>query len=155
MQSLSIEYFRFEEDFMEDNIRCIPMIVRFKLDACGVKLKLKEWSKMTFDERALLAEHPIDSSNEVAKYKEILIQLITKHTGNEATLLTINLNPDWSLADRLPNALEEKLIELNLSMSIEQWQRLSTLQRFALLKLTRPGHENKNFPKAMKEFGLV
>jgi hypothetical protein len=155
MQPLTIEYFRFEEDFMEDNIRCIPMIVRFKLDACGIKLKLKEWSKMTFDERALLAELPIDSSNEVARYKEILMQLITKHTGNEATLLTVSLNPDWSLADRLPNALEEKLIELNLSMSIEQWQRLSTLQRFALLKLTRPGHENKNFPKAMKEFGLI
>jgi hypothetical protein len=29
------------------------------------------------------------------------------------------------------------------------------LQRFALLKLFRPGHESKNFRKAMIEFGLA
>src|SRR5688572_30077237 len=30
-----IEYFAFEEDFMEENVRCIPMIVRFKMDKSG------------------------------------------------------------------------------------------------------------------------
>ena len=44
-------YFNFEEDFVENNVRCIPMIVRFKLDACGIKLKLSEWSKMVIEER--------------------------------------------------------------------------------------------------------
>ena len=39
-----IEYFNFEEDFVEKNIRCIPMIVRFKMDKAGIKLKLAEWS---------------------------------------------------------------------------------------------------------------
>ncbi|NVN38861.1 nitrate reductase associated protein, partial [Komagataeibacter swingsii] len=29
---------------------------------------------------------------------------------------------------------------------------LSVLQRFALLKLTRPGHENQNFEPALREF---
>lgn len=29
------------------------------------------------------------------------------------------------------------------------------LQRFALYKLTRPGHDNDNFLPAMREFGLV
>jgi hypothetical protein len=29
------------------------------------------------------------------------------------------------------------------------------LQRFVLIKLCRPGHENENFPKAVKEFGLI
>jgi hypothetical protein len=28
IESVMPEYFRFEEDFVEDNIRCIPMIVR-------------------------------------------------------------------------------------------------------------------------------
>ncbi|WP_353849846.1 nitrate reductase associated protein, partial [Hydrotalea sp.] len=31
-----IEYFQFEEDFVEENVRCIPMIVRFKMDAVGI-----------------------------------------------------------------------------------------------------------------------
>jgi hypothetical protein len=42
-----------------------------------------------------------------------------------------------------------------MNISLTQWRGLTVLQRFALLKLTRPGHENKNFSKAMKEFGLA
>ncbi|MEO6674638.1 MAG: nitrate reductase associated protein, partial [Ginsengibacter sp.] len=43
--------FKFEEDFVEEGVRCIPMVVRFKLDACGIKLKLSEWSTLIFEER--------------------------------------------------------------------------------------------------------
>jgi hypothetical protein len=32
---------------------------------------------------------------------------------------------------------------------------LSVLQRFALFKLTRPGHDNDNLEPAMREFGLL
>jgi|SRR6478609_9211937 len=156
MQRLVIEYFQFEQDFMEDNIRCIPMIVRFKLDACGVKLKLKEWIKMTVDEREQLALLPIDSYGDLDVYKNYVQQLIYSHTGDDATLLPASSNQMyWSSADALPSVLKEKLTESKMNISIAQWKNLSVLQRFALLKLTRPGHENKNFPKAMKEFGLI
>ncbi|RYZ55838.1 MAG: hypothetical protein EOP49_01985 [Sphingobacteriales bacterium] len=51
-------HFKFEEDFMEDGIRCIPMIVRFKLDLAGIKLKLAEWCRFSVDERATLTGLP-------------------------------------------------------------------------------------------------
>jgi hypothetical protein len=51
--------------------------------------------------------------------------------------------------------LKKKATEFNWPISVEKWKLLSSLQRFALLKLFSPGHENKNFPKAMKEFGLA
>lgn len=153
-QLLRVEYFRFEEDFMDDNIRCIPMIVRFKLDACGIKLKLKEWSKMTVQEREQLAERPVDSSTNKNEYHDFVRKLIYRHTGEDATPLTVDVNPAWSLTEQLPQALQQKLRETGLQLSLNQWCGLSTLQRFALVKLSRPGHENKNFPRAMKEFGL-
>lgn len=151
-----VEYFQFEDDFMEDNIRCIPMIVRFKLDACGIKLKLKEWSKMTIEERAKLANLSIDSENQLNAYRNYLEDLIAYQTGQRPSyLLPDQLNSDWSQTDQIPSRLSNKLLEVNMSLSISQWRNLSVLQRYALLKLTRPGHENKNFPKAMKEFGLA
>ena len=156
MQRLTVEYFHFEQDFMEDNIRCIPMIVRFKLDACGIKLKLKEWSKMTVEEREQLALLPIDSAVDLDFYRAYLQRTVHSHTGEHVTLLPINIAYHyWSSVDVLPSVLEEKLEDSKMSISIAQWRKLRVLQRFALLKLTRPGHENKNFPKAMKEFGLV
>jgi hypothetical protein len=148
-------YFRFEEDFVENNVRCIPMIVRFKLDACGIKLKLAEWSRMNVAERENLAELSCDTAEEITQYRYYLQQLIYSRTGNTATELPLMANPAWSVMDEIPFPLQEKLNEFRWAISVQQWQRLSDLQRFALLKLSYPGHENKNFPKAMKEFLLV
>ena len=152
--SLPIEYFLFEEDFVEQNMRCIPMIVRFKMDNAGIKLKLAEWSKFNALEKKELALKPIETKVELNGYQSYLSSLIYKYTRNAPTLLEKNPNPEWALIT-VPKILIEKSIEFNWKITTEQWNALSTLQRFALSKLCRPGHENKNFPKAMREFGIV
>ncbi|RZK53958.1 MAG: nitrate reductase associated protein [Pedobacter sp.] len=149
-----IEYFNFEEDFMEDNVRCIPMIVRFKMDAVGIKLKLAEWSKFNADERVGLAIKTISNSMALSEYHEYLVGLIKKYTNNEATIIAVDEAPAWKEFNQLPIVLQEKLQELDLKIPLKQWRELSDLKRFVLLKLCRPGHENKNFPIAMLEFGL-
>ena len=150
-----IEYFLFEEDFMERNIRCIPMIVRFKMDKAGIKLKLSEWSKFNTEERVELALMPCDDEEETNKYNCYLAGLVKKYTVRDATRMEIDQYPLWGDLYSIPGMLTEKLSEFNWSLSIEEWRGLTNLQRFALLKLCRPKHENKNFPKAMKEFHLV
>jgi len=152
---MKVKYFKFEEDFVEDNVRCIPMIVRFKLDACGIKLKLAEWCKMSMDQRMLLADLPCETPMEVAAYGENLRQLIVSITNQHPTDLKVDHNPQWAQLSEIPSILIEKVKELNLSLSLAQWKGLDTLQRFALLKLSSISHENKNFPKAMREFDLA
>ncbi|GAB2833386.1 nitrate reductase associated protein [Ferruginibacter profundus] len=149
-----IEYFDFEEDFVEENVRCIPMIVRFKMDAAGIKLKLSEWSKFTRAERIQLAVMPAATDEEAKWYNHYLSQLVEKYTGNKATALAIDTNPGWANLENIPEMLAEKAKEFELIITPEKWSSLTNLQRFTLLKLCRPGHENKNFPKAIKEFGL-
>lgn len=148
-------YFQFEEDFMEDYIRCIPMIVRFKLDAAGIKLKLAEWCRFNVEERERLTIQNCNNDDEVAAYRNYLLQLVLRRSGNMATNLTVDSYPAWANLDEVHPSLQEKAKEHNWHISIDQWQSLTNLQRFALLKLYRPGHENKNFPKAMMEFHLV
>jgi hypothetical protein len=150
-----IEYFQFEEDFMEENIRCIPMVVRFKMDEAGIKLKLAEWSRFYSSERIQLALLPAGSSTELKMYFRYLSSLIKKHTGNQPTLLHIDPRPGWQDLQQIPDMIKEKSEELQLDISVQQWQNLSNIQRFALLKLCRPGHENENFPKAAAEFGIL
>ncbi|WP_090558620.1 nitrate reductase associated protein [Pedobacter hartonius] len=150
-----IEYFKFEEDFMEENVRCIPMAVRFKLDAAGIKLKLADWSRFHPSERIKLALLPARTSAETKNYHLFLTGLIKKHTGKQPTLLPVESRPGWLNRQQIPAMLKEKSEELQLDISVEQWSSLSNIQRFALLKLCRPGHENENFPKAAEEFGLL
>jgi len=148
-------YFKFEEDFVEENIRCIPMCVRFKLDSCGIKLQLKEWCKMSVAERNNLAEMSCIPDKAIRKYRSYLKHIIFSHTGKEATELLIEQNPAWDNVYEIPQLLAERLKEFGWTVSLWQWKKLSDLQRFVLMKLCKPGHENKNFPRAIKEFGLA
>lgn len=150
-----IEYFSFEEDFVEKNIRCIPMIVRFKMDKAGIKLKLNEWTRFTVSERVRLATMPCETEKEITQYHECLQELVKKHTNKEATLLEVDSYPGWRLQYSIPVEVRQRLEDQNADMSVEQWRDLTRLQRYALVKLSRPGHESKNFCKATREFGIT
>jgi hypothetical protein len=147
-------FFAFEADFV-DNLRCIPMVVRMKLDTCGVKLKLSHWNQFDRSQRQALVEKPCTTFEESQQYREFLQDLVRDKTGAPAGELTVDEKPAWLDETVVPIALQEKAAEFNLKISIEQWQNLTPLQRFASIKLSRPSHENHNFLPALKEFNLI
>ena len=148
------DFFQFEADFV-DSLRCIPMQVRCKLDTCGIKLKLSDWNQMTTAERQALVELPCNTETEIQFYHDHIQQLIVQSTGIPATKLPIEPHPEWLDSATVPPGLQEKAEEIGVTLTQQHWAALTPLQRFALIKLSRPGHENKNFPKAMVEFHLL
>lgn len=147
-------FFDFESDFVE-SLRCIPMIVRYKLDSCGIKLKLPEWVKISVEEKHQLAFLPCYMDSEIKFYGEFVKKLVWKYANHEASLLT-SVDDCWNILTKVPEEVQTKATEYNCPvLSHKQWIELDTLQRFALVKLSRSGHEGKNFPRAMREFGLI
>ncbi|MGQ4646327.1 nitrate reductase associated protein [Lyngbya aestuarii] len=144
-------FFQFEADFV-DSLRCIPMQVRFKLDTCGIKLKLHQWHKFNPEEHQALVLMPCITEAQVQAYREFLRCLVEKNTGETATDLAVETNPAWMLPDTIPDSVQEKTKEVGATLSPEQWAALTPLQRFALIKLSRSSHENKNFLPALQEF---
>ncbi|MBK5270611.1 MAG: GNAT family N-acetyltransferase, partial [Bacteroidia bacterium] len=71
----NIEYFDFEEDFTEENVRCIPMIVRFKMDLVGIKLQLSEWSMFSIEEKNELVLKVCGNDEEKRTYRNFLSAL--------------------------------------------------------------------------------
>jgi hypothetical protein len=147
------DFFDFEADFV-DSMRCIPMVVRLKLDTCGVKLKLAEWNHFTQSECDRLVELPCLKAEEIASYRDDLSQLIFQHTGQTATLLDVDPDPPWLNDREIPVSIQTKAKEEGLEITLSQWTQLTAIQRFALIKLTRSQHENNNFLPALREFGL-
>lgn len=148
------QFFKFEADFV-DSLRCIPMQVRMKLDTCGVKLKLNHWHQFSQQERQTLVEMPCSTAEEVQIYQQHLQQFVINHTGTPASELPIDEHPAWMDAATIPSSVQEKAGELGVSLTTEQWAGLTPAQRFALIKLSRPSHENKNFLPALQEFQLI
>lgn len=148
------DFFQFEADFVE-SWRCIPMQVRMKLDTCGVKLKLSHWNHFSVEERQILVSLPCITQQESQTYREYLQNLVKEKTGEPAGELPIDDSPPWLDDANVPLAVQEKAAEFELKITAEQWKNLTPSQRFALIKLSLPSHENKNFLPALKEFNLA
>ena len=147
--------FEFEKDFA-GAFQCIPMAVRYKLDLSGVKLSLSQWKRFTEDDRRELLALQCETPTETAQFREKLAALITTRAGEAPKFLAIESAPAWEDGDAVP----DQVIAFAKSLDIEpptlaQWQSLSILQRFTLLKLSRESHDNVNFIPALKEFNLL
>jgi hypothetical protein len=147
--------FQFEQDFA-GSLRCIPMAVRFKLDRCGVKLSLRQWSHFEAEERSRLLQRACHKPPEVEAYRGELEALIRTRSNQPAEYLPIEAAPPWADASRVPPQLIEFAAGLQVpAPSSVRWATLSPLQRFVLLKLSRAKHDHVNFIPAMREFGLI
>ncbi|MEY3867814.1 MAG: nitrate reductase associated protein [Microcoleaceae cyanobacterium] len=147
-------FFAFEADFVE-SLRCIPMQVRLKLDTCGIKLKLEEWNRFSQAERQRLVEMPCLTEVEILSYREKLQQLVIPYTGKNPSELPVETHPAWMDGTTIPESVQEKAKTVGVTISLEQWQNLEPIQRFALIKLARSRHENSNFLPALQEFNLL
>jgi hypothetical protein len=89
-------------------------------------------------------------------YAQFLAQLIENYTGQPpAQLSESKILEGWQAGKNVPPSIHSKALEFGWEITLNGWNALSDLQRYSLLKLTNPSHENKNFPIAMREFGLV
>ena len=103
-------FFQFEQDFVE-SLRCIPMVIRLKLDTCGVKLKLVHWTQFNADERQSLLELSCSTPDEIEKYRQFLQNLITQKTSQPATEIAIASNPPWLDSETIPESVQSKATE--------------------------------------------
>lgn len=147
--------FDFESDFVA-TLRCIPMAVRFKLDRCGIKLSLRQWSRFSALDRRVLLWKLCDAPADIAAYRDHLIELVAARTNEQAKVLVEEQDLAWRNAAAVAPTVINFAAEKGLAApSVAQWGRLTNLERFVLVKLTRDNHDNVNFAPAMIEFGLA
>lgn len=149
---LASRMFLFEADFAGD-LRCLPLAVRRKLDLAGVKLKLVHWHGLNDDERQRLLAWPDDGTS-LGDLRQWLLERSRTLPQGPASPLPPAVEADWQQGEVLPEGLGASCRQLGLALRPDAWQGLDELQRFALVKLSHPGHEHRNLPRALEEFGL-
>lgn len=147
--------FAFEADFV-DTLRCVPMAVRFKLDRVGVKITLRQWSRLTPEDRFDRLMSPCDTAGEIDAYRRALKALVVERAGETPKDLPADATVPWSDAAGTPDQVVAFAGEVGAPPPSDAvWAQLTDLQRFVLLKLSRDNHDNVNFVPAMREFGLA
>ena len=141
--------FGFEKDFV-GNWRCIPLCVRRKLDLIGVKLKLSHWLEFTQEQRQMLVDWPdeLPALNELRKHLRLLTRLMAEGMAKD---LPIGVDEPWQVLGELPSIVQESARRKSIEISVSQWSSLFELERFALCKLARHGHDHHNLDAAFNE----
>ncbi len=143
--------FAFEADFM-GSWRCIPLCVRRKLDLAGIKLKLRHWLALDEGERQQLVDWP-DGPQDLRDFAFHLKRRTATMGDDPVGELPIPHAPPWREGEP-PAGVIAALLPMGQTLNQGQWQRLSELERFALCKLARPGHDHRNLTPALAEFKI-
>ena len=141
--------FAFEQDFI-GNWRCIPLCVRRKLDLSGVKLKLNHWLALTQDQRQQLVDWP-DTPEALQDLRDHLRQCTASMPDGRAKDLVPVTAAPWQQADQLPQEVADAAGARGVELTLTHWRTIGELDRFALCKLVRPGHDHHNLEAAFNE----
>jgi hypothetical protein len=141
--------FAFEQDFV-GSWRCIPLCVRRKLDLIGLKVKLSHWLELSQAQRQQLVDWP-DQTDALQELREQLLAWTRAMTDGEAKPLPLAVVEPWQLEQPVPDDVQRAAGQRDLRLSSDQWAALVELERFALCKLARPGHDHHNLGAAFAE----
>ena len=141
--------FAFEQDFI-GSWRCIPLCVRRKLDLVGLKLKLSHWLEMSHEQRQDLVDWD-DSPDHLAQMRDQLRAWTASMADGVLKDLPPAQTEPWQLTDQLPDQLLDAARRRGIDLTTQAWMRMRELDRFALCKLARPGHDHHNLEAAFSE----
>ena len=149
--------FKFEVESSE-NLRFIPLAVRFNLDRFGLRITLDQWQMLPYDDRVLLARFPVEADREIEpNFDRAVDEMLRTHANVEPEKFAPDADPVWAHADAVPETvIRQSSLAGVSSPSLSRWAELDPFQRYALAKLARrTGELNHDFLPAMREFGLA
>ncbi|SIT39578.1 NAD-dependent aldehyde dehydrogenase associated with FdhD [Paraburkholderia piptadeniae] len=148
--------FNFEIESSE-NLKFIPMVVRFNLDRFGLRISLEQWQMLPHEDRALLARFPVDEDTAIEpNFDHALFEMMRTHANVEPEWFSPEDNPAWRDTAAVPETVLHQANLAHLSPpGVDDWARLDPFKRYVLAKLARKSASNHDFLPAMKEFGLA
>ena len=132
----------------------IPLRFRMSLDLCAVHLSQQQWNRLSLPARQALTGAPCSSHTEIGRLRDMLARFVRDAGGGDLQPTMQSRESAWR-GHSVPDQVRETLQSLCLpAITADAWSSLSDERRFALLKLTRPGHL-RNLESALREFGLI
>lgn len=148
--------FGFEVESSE-NLRFIPLAVRYNLDRFGRRLSLDQWQMLPHADRTLLARFPIEDDREIEPNFDLALdEMLRTHADATPDRFEPDTDPVWAHTDAVPESVIRQSSLCGISSpSLSRWGELDAFQRYALAKLSRKNEVNHDFLPAMREFGLT
>jgi hypothetical protein len=140
-----LRLFAFEAD-IGPSFRRFPMAARYRLDCCGLRLKLEDWQRLSRSERALLSTLCVDTVEQRDLYRQFSAKTLNSVGRTVDGVRAPAAVPPQVSSDEVPPEILDQCDFSGIPpLETKVWKRLDELSRYALVMLSRPGHANRGF----------
>jgi hypothetical protein len=142
--------YRHEADLYPSLSR-VPLHVRMKLDLTGTKISLNDWLAFAIEERYVLCHLPTESEEERKVFSDYIDFLSRKHRGSPVPTTLAIASSLWDSPHQIPEPVAAKSIAAATPVTLVEWQRWQSHQRYALYKTALSKSEPDHFPALLRE----
>lgn len=146
-----IRHFSFEDE-IHQNLGCVPMAVRRKLDRAGIKISLAQWQALGLGERLALCHLPVESTDECEAVRVFADEAVQARSGSGVRPLPEAARASADPPPHPPSRLVEHARAQGFTVNQPVWDRLDSDERYALIKLGDMDTPSHNLPAALAEF---
>ena len=151
----TIGCYRFES-IEATSLALIPLLVRYRLDHCSIKLHLRQWQQFSQVEREQLLQMAFTSPADAATWEAHLTAVLQQRCLCAPDRLIDTVTPAWQQLDQWPVEIVDRCAQLGLALpALAIWQSLTTPHRHALYKIARSRHDHVHLAAALHEFSAV
>jgi hypothetical protein len=130
----------------------IPLHVRMKLDVTGIKISLKDWLAFSIEERTVLCHLPVETEEEKQAFASYLDFLSRRYRGKPVTIAAPMSSSLWDSAHQVPGPVAGKSAPQIPPVTVEEWRRWKSYQRYALYKTAISQSQPEQFFAVLREF---
>ncbi len=130
----------------------MPFTVRMKLDTCHIKISLKQWQSLAISDRRVLVSMPCGSNAEVQPYTDQLTKMLA--AISESKVQSVPHAPLLPSEDQLPAPVRNQVGKAGGHINDNAWSKLTDLERYALVKLSRDERHVETLALALHELNL-
>jgi hypothetical protein len=133
----------------------IPLHVRMKLDLTGIKISLQDWLAFCIEERNVLCHLPIETEEE-KKVFSVYLDFLSRKRGEGPVPTTLAMsNSPWDSIHQVPEPIAAKYATQAAPVTLTEWQRWKSHQRYALYKTALSNSEPEHFFALLKELRAI
>jgi hypothetical protein len=129
----------------------IPLDVRLKLDVTGIKITLKDWLAFSIEERTVLCHLPIETEEERQAFTSYLDFLSRRYRGAPVGTAAAISSSLWDNPHQVPEPIAAKSAPLTPAVTVNEWSRWKSYQRYALYKTALSKGDPGQFFAVLKE----
>ncbi|HTT76007.1 MAG TPA: nitrate reductase associated protein [Candidatus Binataceae bacterium] len=140
------------EDEVHQNLGCVPMAVRRKLDRAGIKISLLQWQALGLGERLVLCHLPVESEEECEAVRIFTMEAVKAKSGESVKPLSEASRAAAEPPEHPPARLVEHARAQGITLNQPAWDKLDADERYALIKLGDTPTPSHNLAAALAEF---